>query len=260
MVQTESDVLPIRMRLQLPNQVDTTGNLGIDVSLSGFTDRTKAQFVAELDRCELPPVSHICTAEDMTSFFTVGKYRKYADGEISGLKDSSVNLKKLEGNLRALQAAAVIFHPQFSMFIYPIGSVTFGDLFNPSSEGATLRFYICSTFFPPPLEKTEGSVRRYQMPEHLKKSGAPSPIAGLSSKLLFSWGTGETEKNAFLVFHRRHEDVASQIQSHLQQAGAKVYRSSTPGAWNYFSSQKRGGVVIVSSTFGVGTLMVPCSQ
>ena len=246
MEQDSLNVLPVRVRFRTANQkAVSSGTIAIDVKLAGFTKETRGQFLVLLQGSELLDIAHLCSAEDFRSFFPVERNQKHADGDISPTSDSTSDLAILEDTLRAYQAGAVIFHSRFSMLVYPVGPSGFSDVLKPSmrpSGGTTMRFCIFSPFDPPTLYSKVPEKGITNADEQPKPSTEPS-ISGLSIKRLFN---STTEKSAFLMFHPQQEGAMSQISTYLAKAGIKLYHSSTPGAWNYFSTDKKAGIVIVS--------------
>lgn len=249
--------MQVTLNLHIQNQPGAPGTAIVNAGLNGFSKESRSRFLKELEYHGVPEISHMCSAVDAKSFFPVEKYQKYVEGSILATNASEAMFRKFEESLIAYNAAAVMFHPQFTMFIYQTGQAEFKDLFKPTCKpngDSRLSFYICAQFESLNMQASTGppnseeEVLESPMAEH----NPTSEVDGLDDRRIFQWHSGCLEKHVFLISHPKCDEEMRETISYLQRAGAKVYSSTVKGSWDFFSGRIKSGALIVSNPIADG--------
>jgi hypothetical protein len=73
-------------------------------------------------------------------------------------------------------------------------------------------------------------------------------VLNIDAQKLFQWVLDNRvlDKNAFLFFHPRYETEIQLLIRLLHAVGADVYHCGIPGSWEYFYTNFKAGVIIVT--------------
>lgn len=157
-------------------------------------------------------------------------------------------------HLKLHASAALYYHPNFTMVVYPANDEAWRFLPSnkkPSDSNVKLRFFIHEPVTQP-VSPAEPIVSFDQ------NAKAEPPVIMLFRKVLgmppegfFTWRDGRTgpepiKRNIFLMIPPRYADEVALLMKFFTASGANVY---TVGSWAKFSgfSTRTSGVILVSN-------------
>ncbi|KAI9655204.1 MAG: hypothetical protein M1831_004914 [Alyxoria varia] len=266
---TDTMVLePVNLRFKFGETRDLKSNF------VGLCENSQLMFRAKVRRHAFPESSHLCLLEDAEKYCVAPSVKVLADGGIIAEKGFESLCESVEATLRAYSAAAVFFHPDFTLLVCCTGQSNWARLFNGRKQahsGAKLSFYVCTpvdaavkapagvsvetpAVLEAPPDPREPSNREPEKPNSIAKPAVEyneNTVPGLNYDRVFVWPNdgSPVESNIFLMFHKTHQEEMNGLTGFFSTRGARVYQSTVKGSWKYFVSKIRNGAIIFDPNF-----------
>lgn len=169
-------------------------------------------------------------------------------GEVTASDMDEALLSSLIEYLTLNGTGFVISNQDFSLMVYPANSPDWSFLSKePGRSG--LRFYVQS-----PIPANQSDDKASTAVIGLDKSAVETVCENLldisEEKLFSAPGNRKLDKVVFLMFPREYADETRLLTRYLLQIGARVYRATTPGAWQYFRLKCESAVILLHPTVG----------
>ncbi|KAF2182796.1 hypothetical protein K469DRAFT_711489 [Zopfia rhizophila CBS 207.26] len=246
----EDPSAPVETSLVLPSFGDPKGN-EIEVRLVGFDSTTSGLLTSTIGTCHGLKLSAYCYPTNWRVWVRgLHDWGTPLVGEVLPVRSSSTfsrDLDAYEKHLNEQMMGGVIYHPSFTMLIFPVREL-YWDFLNvdsiPISSSAKLRFHLLRE---PLLFRAPSSELMIERPFMDLKT-----TIGLACKLdfktLFTWNGGmPLERSAFLCFHPGEHKAELELMTRwLLLHQVEVHTLWIPGSWDCFTQKiAKGGTGVV---------------
>ena len=222
----------------------------IQVSLSGFNNKTRDQFECETRQGLTLNIDHFCTMNVGARIIRPQFKDLYVSGAVGLTSPFPEPSNELLNVLENDKLAAVSLQKMFTLVLYPSKELKWNKILGvsrSSDQTTQLLFTICA-----PLSITWPSPRDISE-FNMYKEDDYGPINPNAISALFQGELAEKAqrygKNILLMLHPSRLEYRGKLTAFLrEQFGAKVYHSDDRKAWPAFLQQVTYGAVIVSVT------------
>ncbi|KAI9713669.1 MAG: hypothetical protein M1828_001399 [Chrysothrix sp. TS-e1954] len=220
----------------------TASAISIEGTMTGLNQNTLSRLLKEGGVSPRLVGYKSLDADKTRQLAEAGAMQTLAEGSFQVHRSSSAALETLAEHLQLRRAAACCYTKSLRILIF--GAVQpewkFLKRGRPSDSDANLRYHISSLLKPaeiPVLENDDTPTSVY-------------PDLEINRLVTWSWQTKDVvAKVAILIGHPSRKMEIEILTDHLQEHDITVYHAASTGAWRFFCSQYKSGIVFFHNSF-----------